>query len=329
MSVGKQENVLPRLVTCARQHKQGHRLTPVAFIVCGVIAIASLSTITNAAFRAPSSDDIMTGSLPPVVQQDEQLRHANAGTEGLELVARLSQTGSYIKRPIEWVVFSQDPQMAQFEKEVYRGLVSLADISLKPGQYRVEAKYGFATSSKTITILPKTRVAVSLNMRVGGIRTLSKVFGVNAAGFANATHTIYALHDSKPNKLITKTVSQGEIIRLSAGEYKIESRFELGNTLAVANVTIKPGILTSLNIEHQASMAKLQFIKPSNTKAKWTVTSVKGGPNGQWTKSGTSTKPNIILAPGRYRFLADIDGKKFVKTLTLEQGKSALILLGN
>lgn len=296
-----------------------------AFIVCSVIATASFTTFTSAAFRAPSNDDIITGALPRVVQQDEQLRHADAGTEGLELAARLSETGSYIKRPVEWVVFRADPQMAQFEKEVYRGRVSLADISLKPGRYRIEAKYGFASTSKTITILPKTRLAVSLNMRVGGIRTLSKVFGVNAGGFANATHAIYALHDNKPKQLITKTVTQGEIIRLSAGEYTIESRFELGNTLAVANVTIKPGILTSLNIEHQASMAKLQFIMPSNSQAKWTVISMKGS----WTKSGTSAKPNIILAPGRYRFLANIDGKKFVKTLTLEQGKSALILLGN
>ena len=315
---------MPRLVTCARQHKQGHRLTPVAFIVCGVIATASLSSVSNAAFRAPSNDQIITGSLPAPSQQEEQLRYAQEGSEGLELVARLSESGSYIKRPVEWVVFARDAQMANLGQVVYRGTQSLADISLKPGQYRIEAKYGFASTSKDVTILPRTRLAVSLNLRVGGIRTLSKVFGVNATSYSKATHTIYQIQDNKPVKLITKQASQGEVIRLSAGEYKIESRFELGNTIAVANVTIKPGILTSLNIEHQASMARLQFIKQSQAQAKWTVTSLKGN----WTKSGTSKKPNIILAPGRYQFAASINGKNFTKTLTLERGKAATILLG-
>jgi len=319
---------LPRLLTCARQHKQGHRLTPVAFIVCGVVATALNSSVTSAAFRAPSNNEIITGSLPSPAQQEEQLRHAKEGTEGLELVARLSETSSYIKRPVEWTVFERDPQMANFGKQVYHGVVSLADISLKPGQYRIEAKYGYATTAKNVTILPQTRLAVSLNLQVGGIRTLSKVFGVNANNYANATHKIYRLQDNKPVKLITDKVSQGEIIRLSAGEYKIESRFELGNTLAVAKVTIKPGILTSLNIEHQASMARLQFVKQSQKEAKWTVTSLKSGPNGRWSKSGTSKTPNIILAPGRYQFAASINGKKFIKTLTLERGKAATILLG-
>ena len=319
---------MPRLLTCARQHKQGHRLTPVAFIVCSVFATALNSSVVSAAFRAPSDNQIITGSLPSPAQQEEQLRYAKQGTEGLELAARLSQTGGYIKRPVEWSVFERDPQMANLGKRVFHGVVSLADISLKPGKYRIEAKYGFASQSKDVTILPETRLAVSLNLRVGGIRTLSKVFGVNAISYAKATHKIYQLRDNKPVKLITDKVLQGEVIRLSAGEYKIESRFELGNTLAVAKVTIKPGILTSLNIEHQASMARLQFIKQSQTEAKWTVTSLKDGPNGGWTKSGTSDKPNIILAPGRYKFAAQINGKKFIKTLTLERGKAATILLG-
>ncbi len=320
------------LFTRAAQHTKGHRLTPVAFAILVVAIFVIITTAKGkAAFRAPS-DNITTGSLPPpssMANEDAFMRHATQGTEGLDLAARLTESGGFIQRPVSWQIFQRDAELGLIGKSVFNDKTPIVETNLSPGTYRIEVKYGHASAIRDITILPKTRLGVTFVLNVGGVRTLSRVVGMDASHYSSARHTIIALPDNKPEKFITDTVEQGQIVRLAAGEYRIESRFDQGNTLAVANVTVKPGILTSLNIDHQAAFAKLSLFSDNKTPIKWQVHSHQGN----WTKSGESKipsqTPSMILAPGRYTFSANIDGKNFKQTVSLLQGKATTIILGN
>jgi len=314
-------------LTWAAQHKKGHRLTPVAFaIVAAAIVVLFSSSKGNSAYLPPS-DNFITGSLPPALSlsgENTFVRRAAKGNEGIDLAARLTQDGGFIQRPVSWQIFERDAELGLTGKTVLSNKTPIVDAILPPGAYRIEVQYGYASARRDITVLPQTRVGVTFILNVGGIRTLSRVVGMNSTQYTDARHSIIALYDNKPETLIVENVAQGETIRLAAGEYRIESRFDNGNTLAVANVTIKPGILTSLNIDHQAALAKLALLSAGNKPVVWQVQSLKSS----WLKTGKNKNPSMILVPGRYLFTANIGKNQFSRTVSLAKGKATTIVLG-
>jgi len=322
------------LFTRAARDNKGHRLTPVAFIIFAVAAFIVISSaVGKAAFRySPEADNISTGSLPPAILSPDTdvLQHANQGREGVDLAARLTQDGGLINRPISWKIFQRDQLSTLPARAVFNEKTPIVETNLKPGPYRIEIRYGHVTIARNIDILPNTRLGITFILNVGGLRSLSRVTGMDASEYSTASHKIFRLGNEKtlgklPGKLIVDTIGQGEIVRLAAGQYRIESRFDNGNTLAIALVTIKPGILTSLNIDHQAALAKLAFLSSRAKPVKWLIHSHKG----QWKKSGKNMNPAVILAPGRYTFSAQIGQKTFSRTVSLAKGKSTTIVLGN
>src|SRR5688500_4924621 len=88
--------------TRAGQKQTGHRRKAVAL---SAAALAVLSGLAGAALSATSSDPIETAALAPLsVPHELRIERTGAGREGLELSARLSETGNLIMRPIGWTV---------------------------------------------------------------------------------------------------------------------------------------------------------------------------------------------------------------------------------
>ena len=317
------------LFTRAARDNKGHRLTPVAFIIFVVAAFfVFTSAMSKAAFRqTPQNDNITTGSLPQTLlsTDDTRLHHAEQGSEGLDLAARLTEEGGFIQRLISWQIFQRNGESGKIGKSIFNKKTSIVEAQLDPGDYHIEINYGYAKLIRDVTILPKTRIGITFILNVGGVRTLSRVKGMDASAYSKAQHAIFHLRDNGPAKLIADTIAQGQIIRLAAGRYRIDSRFDNGNTIASANVTIKPGILTSLNIDHQAALAKIAFLSAPDSPVLWQVLSHKG----RWTRTGKSLHPAMILAPGRYTFSATIGEKKFSRTVSIAKGKSTTVILGN
>ena len=314
---------MQRLLTRAVQHSEGRRLTTVAFAILATIILLSSAIGAYAAYN-PDTNNIITGSLPTPDQHKEYLRKTEQGNESMSLSARLREDGGLINRNISWTVSKRDVLSAKLGTQVYSGKTPLAEMKLEPGHYHITVRYGYAELDRNVKILPGTNLSVVFVLNVGGIRTLSQVTGLAAADYALARHSIIALFDNKPEKLIASSIQQGEIVRLPAGNYRIESRFPHGNTVATAHVTIKPGILTSLNIDHQAAFAKLLLRKNGETPVKWKISSLQTN----WTTSGNIAQPKMILSPGRYVFSAKIDGQKFSRTVQLVPGKATVIILG-
>ena len=82
---------------------------------------------------------VMAPKFQTKVAHDIAIEIVKPGNEGLELSARLSESGGLIERDISWTL--RDAQGGI----VYDKNTELAHVALPPGDYSVEARYGSAS----------------------------------------------------------------------------------------------------------------------------------------------------------------------------------------
>ncbi|HHI81980.1 MAG TPA: hypothetical protein ENJ99_02400 [Rhizobiales bacterium] len=313
-----------RLLARAAQHHKGRRFTAVAFAFLAAVFANEAAPAKAVESPALLPGAVTTGTIPaPAKPYEIRITQTRKGSEGLELNARLDAAGGYILRPISWTVRESAPGISGPGETVFSSSAPLADMVVAPGRYEIEAHYGHALSRHTIEVLPGTRIAMTLILNVGGVRALTRVAGVDASRIAGASHTIISLDEANGEKIIATSVAQGEIVRLPAGRYRIESRFAGGNTVASADVTVKPGILTSMQIDHQAALARLTIPAGRDTPVNWQIKSL----DDNWSKDGKTSKVSLVLAPGRYMFSATVRGHVLNRKVRLEPGKATVVLL--
>ena len=240
------------------------------------------------------------------------------GNEGLELTARLSESGGLIERDIAWTL--RDAQGTV----VYNDTASLARIAVPPGDYTVETLYGTASFSQTLTLLEANRLIVSFVLDVGGLRVLPRVKGLGLAP-TQAQSLVYALSGTNKGKLITTSRMPGEILRVKAGDYRIESRFATGNAVAVADVHVKPGVMSAVEIDHAAGLARLSYVGAPDTKVSWLVTNEEG----EALPAIDGLSASIVLKPGSYVAKARIGNELLTASFDITAGQQRDILLGN
>lgn len=240
------------------------------------------------------------------------------GNEGLELTARLSESGGLIERDIAWTL--RDAQGTV----VYNDTASLANIAVPPGDYTVETLYGSASFSQNLTLLEANRLIVSFVLDVGGIRVLPRVKGLGLAP-AQAQSLVYALSGPSKGKLIIASRMPGEILRVKAGDYRIESRFAAGNAVAVADVHVKPGVMSAVEIDHAAGLARLSYVGAPDTKVSWLVTNEEG----EALPAIDGLSASIVLKPGSYVAKAQIGNELLTASFDITAGQQRDILLGN
>jgi hypothetical protein len=175
---------------------------------------------------------------------------------------------------------------------------------MAPGNYVVEATYGTARVQQAVAITPGQRLGITFILNVGGIRPLSRIDGVGYPSNLPAVHAIYALTGPDAGKRIAAGLEQGEIIRVAAGSYRVESRFGEGNTVAETKVTVKPGVLSSIEISHLAAYALVAIPAPAGSVADWRINKL----DGDWSRSGKGDAFALVLAPGSYEITAEVAG---------------------
>jgi hypothetical protein len=252
------------------------------------------------------------------VAHDIAIELVKPGNEGLELSARLSESSGLIERDIAWTL--RDAQGAV----VYDKSTELADITVPPGDYSVEALYGSASFSQNLTLLEANRLIVSFVLDVGGIRVLPRVKGLGLAP-TQTQSLVYALSGPNRGKLVTTSKMPGEILRVKAGDYRIESRFAAGNAVAVADVHVKPGVMSAVEIDHAAGLARLSYVGAPDTAVSWLVSNDYG--EALPTIDGLSA--NVVLKPGSYVAKVQIGNELLTASFDITAGQQRDILLGN
>ncbi|MFW6077137.1 MAG: hypothetical protein ACOC71_05265 [Hyphomicrobiales bacterium] len=292
-------------------------------LALAALALGIMAEPASAASRG--ADPIVTGSVTRAapVMADHELRIAftDRGAEGLALAARLDERGGFVTRPVNWTVKRALGGSAAAGEPVYAGEAPAADLALQPGEYRIEAAYGLARVMHEVEIHPGQHVGVTLILHVGGMRALSLVEDQYVPTSISADHRIYALSGRHSGQRLTAT-GQGEVARLEAGEYRVESRFEPGNAVAETTVEIKPGILSSLEISHLAALVRVELPRGAGESEAFEVRDL----DSDWTWRGRAPGGELVLAPGRYEARA-LDGSAPVVDFEVSRGDSIVVLL--
>jgi hypothetical protein len=237
------------------------------------------------------------------------------GREGLELTARLSADGGVIAQGMSWLIRTPGGAL------VHESEAGSLDISLSPGDYVVEAVYGAASETRSVSIPPGARLLVSFILEAGGLRIDAKL----AEGDFPAALPQIRVFALAGDRLVAAGPAGGGIIRLPAGRYRVESRAASGNAAAVTDVEVKPGRISTLAITHKAGLARLAFVGSAEAAVSWQVEDARGRTVAR--ENGLSA--DVLLTPGTYTARAAVGDELLTATFRIAAGEARDILLGN
>lgn len=303
----------------ARQHSRGRLLTGAALNFVGATLLLSHATASVLAAQRVDADAMTTGSLPSAssdVPMELRIEVTGPGREGIKLAGRLSQSGGLITKPVSWKLIRTLGDGSHGGQPVFSDARPVADIPLVPGNYRIEAQYGTVSVVKPVVLVKGQHLGLTFVFNVGGLRTLSTLGNEPLPGRARAVHRVYAINGISAGQLIATSDLQGALLRLGAGKYRLESEIEPGNTVTHTDVTIKPGILTTLNLDHEAGIA----VVDAAHGVQWSVNST----DHTWHASGSGADI-LTLAPGRYVYTSGDNSR----TVFIEAGRRTRVRAGD
>ena len=105
----------------------------------------------------------------------------------------------------------------------------------------------------------------------------------------------------------------------------MESRVGGSNALAVADVQVKAGHMTTVDVSYKVGLARLSFVGSPDAQVRWEVKDWRGSPIAN--RHGLTA--NVVLSPGAYTARAEVAGELLTATFSIVAGQSRDILLGN
>ena len=310
------------LTRAAGQHRGRRLKTAALFILAVCLALAFSGPLYAAQEPTLSSADVTSSIKPFGTDHELHIEVTRPGSESLTLGARLKADGGLIQRPIAWTI--RHSLAGATGDIVWHGEEPVAELPLEPGDYVVEAAYGTAKVYQPVSVTPGQRLAMTFILNVGGIRPLSRIEAVGYPSAMPATHAIFAVSGPNAGREVARDIKQGEIVRVVAGRYRVESRFIDGNTVTDAEVTVKPGILTSIEISHLAAFAQVSIPVSAGSEAHWRIRQASG----TWQRSGHGNDFALVLAPGSYEVNADVAGHTLSASFTLKASETRHVTLG-
>lgn len=301
---------------------RGHRLTAVTL---SILAFSLMSSAVElGAATPPSASPEITGSLPlPEAPYDQRAFITKPGTEGFELAARLHDHGGLISRPVSWRVFRLLTSPDGSGELIYEGNTPIADFVTPPGDYRIDIEYGFARFSRIITLEPVRHLSIAFNLNVGGLRVLSRLIAPAAVSF-RTSHRIYSLSGTNRMRLVAENAIPGDLLRLPAGRYRVESHLAPGNAIARTDIEVKPGVLSAVEIDHKAGIASLALQGASGSDVKWQILDEAG----RIAATADGSTPDVVLAPGDYQVKAAAGTETLTRQITISAGQRLEVKLG-
>jgi hypothetical protein len=281
------------------------------------LAALLLSALTLPALPASQADaNDTTSTIARQAAHEVRIGFTKAGREGIELAARLVEDGGLIQRPISWTVTNAAGE------RVFDGETPEADFLAPPGDYEIAARYGTVTIRRALTLLPEQRIGVIFTLDIGGIRVLPRVEGIGLPAIA-ARSAIFAASGPEAGRQIALSTVPGEVVRVAAGTYRIETRFMPGNTIVSAKVTVKPGIMSAVEVDHKAGIARLSIGAAARGDTLWIITDAQG--DALPPIAGTSAE--VVLKPGDYVAEVTSGGETARAKFTLAAGETRTVTL--
>jgi hypothetical protein len=289
-----------------------------ALMTASVFVVAANSSPTL--WAASPAKDIVMGDPPGNVSVAHEIaiRNVGAGEESISISAKLSEKSLSPVADVLWRIFGEDGE------KLFEGKAGRVETRAAPGQYLIEAQYGGTALRETLTVFASKRTAVNYILNAGVLRILPRIAELHDPG-THSVSRVYALSGPETGKLVFTSTMPGEVIRLSAGTYRVQSTFAGGNAVSVTDVTVKPAIMSAVDIDHKAGIAKLAYLGDPDKPVTWQVTSETG----ETLPLANGAKAHIVLKPGRYTAKAQINGEYFTAAFEITAGRASDITVGN
>ncbi len=289
------------------------------------ILFAGTIIMPTALSRAATSLEIETPALPETTSSiaadtahEVAISVVEPGSEQISLAARLTATSDDMAQNIRWQIRNAEGELL-FDETVTESIHALP-----PGDYIVEADYGSVHLRETLTLPEGNSIAVSFVLNAGGLRVLPIIQDIIATEIQSQT-LVYALSGPERGKLVAHSKLPGEVLKLAAGHYRVESRLGTGNTNAVTDVHIRPGIMSAIDVKHLAGLARLSFVGEPGAKVTWEVRDVSGPA----LASFEGISHDLALKPGTYVAAAHVNGEILTAKFKILAGQERDIMLGN
>jgi hypothetical protein len=297
-----------RLKQTALELAKGHRLCMALFFLLAASLAAAPARAALVVDGEVSPAALVTGSVRPLaVRHELRIALTRQGTESIELAARLSEDGGIITLPVDWTI-------SRAGETIFRDNVPVVDRVIAPGDYVVEASYGTVRVAQSVTVLAGQSIGLTVILNVGGVRALAMV---KDAPVTQGIVSSYDIYDEETGRLVTRSQEPGEVIRLRSGKYLVESHLSPGNTVARSDVVIRPGILSALEIKHEAGIAAIELADGLS----WAIRDLSSG----WAASGEGRQQAVVLAPGIYEFEYGSTGQRRLVSFTIGAGERRVL----
>jgi hypothetical protein len=242
-----------------------------------------------------------------------------AGPDQLQLVALLTADGQKIDQGVVWRIYAPLPEAGKV-KLISTHEEASPRLTLKPGEYVVNAAFGRAYLTRKISLKAGAGAVEQFVLNAGGLRVTAKIGDTGAPG-NTVRFNIYSDRDQQDNRrTIMLGAKPGVVVRLNAGIYQIESTYGDANATVRTDVTVEAGKLTEAALKHAAARATFKLVSRSGGDAtadtQWRVETATG----QLVKENVGAFPTHMLAPGKYVAIAKHGGKVFKREFSLDDG---------
>jgi hypothetical protein len=287
----------------------------VALLLSAGVFLAGTSGLQSAV-----STGEITASVSAIAHADHQIAigQVGPGEEGISISAQLAEDSMESLNAVQWRIWRAGGDI------VFKGKAQEATARVLPGEYLVEAKYGAATFEVAFNVGEGNHVSVNLILNIGAVRILPIVPGAEDAAI-KAVSKVYALAGLDRGKLVAQSRLPGEVLELAAGTYRIESRFENGNAMAVSDVQVRAGMMSAVEFHHKAGIARLASSDQISGPISWKINSLSG----EVVSLSEVGQHDIVLQPGHYTAAANFNGNQFDTEFDLVVGETQTITLGN
>jgi hypothetical protein len=130
-------------------------------------------------------------------------------------------------------------------------------------------------------------------------------------------HRIYALTGSDRMRLVVENAVPGDLLRLPAGRYRVESHLSPGNAIAQSDIEVKPGVLSAVEIDHHAGIASLALEGAAASDVKWQILDESG----RVAATADGVSQDVVLSPGDYQIEVGIGAATLSRSITISAGK--------
>lgn len=292
------------------------------------------TTANDVLIRGAITDDPGRGTaLPNVITDADEAAiaaaiKANPNLGRVSFEARLIAEGPPIDRDVVWRIFQRSSPLSETPALIAELSSARPSIALKPGTYFVNAAHGRANLTRPITVLARGRSVEPFILNAGGLRASVTIAGDLAVPRTQAVAIDIFSDEADQSGERPRVVSggrPGQVIRLNAGIYHIESRIGRGNAIVRAQVPVEAGKVTAVQIVHEAAIVAFKLVTTRGGEAlaatRWTVLSNTG----EVVLETVGAIPTHVLAPGQYIANAQSGGRRYRRDFTVSTGQNATV----